>query len=503
MHFHRQASRVALAAAALIVLGGCSSKDESGGGTGPGGAPGRGGASGGSGNAAGGATAGGTSQTGGAGGVPAVGFGGGPVVGIGGLVGAGGARSCAGDITRAKLVPLDMYLMLDSSESMLGSTTLFSDKWTDVGDALVSFLRDPGSAGIGVGLQYFPQRLASIPDICTSDPQCGEGAPCNTKMCLNVALAISAIYPCDDVADCNFDTPDPPACVTLGDCSTDPDYYCVMELAEETCIGGACTPTGFCERTSSCDVSTYGMPEVPIAELPGVEPAIVASLQAKTPLGKTPTAPALGGAIRHARQWADAHPERTVVALLATDGLPTECFADADATSEEAVAEVASIASRGRIDGVRTFVIGVFAPEDLDLGARENLNSVALAGGTEQAFIVDASQDVSQQFRDALNEIRGARLSCEFQIPEAEPGREVDLGKVNVDFTVGTSVTRVPQVTNQAACDTTRGGWYYDVNPSAGDPSRIIVCPTSCQAFQSAENASVQIELGCQTEVIE
>jgi len=440
----------------------------------------------------------------GGGGVPVTPGGGAPVVGIGGMLGSGGVAPCAGETTKAELVPLDIYVMLDSSESMLSTTTLFgSDKWTEVGDALITFLNDGQSAGIGVGLQYFPIRLPTVPDLCSSDSACGEGGPCNSKICFNVATAVGALWPCESVNDCLFDTIDPPECITLGDCSSDPDAFCFLEYPEE-CVGGTCSLSGFCTRTASCDVATYGTPEVAIAELPGAAPALIASLEAKMPAGKTPTAPALSGAIEHVKSWKASHPDHTVVALLATDGLPTECFASASDTDEQAVAEVAQIAADGRADGVQTFVIGVFTQEEeVELGARRNLNAVAMSGGTEQAFIVDAGQDVSGQFLGALNEIRGSRLSCEFKIPESDGTREVDLTKVNVEFTTGTTTTRVPRVNGAGACDASRGGWYYDVEPSSGEPSRIIVCPTTCQVFQAAQNAAVQIELGCASEIIE
>lgn len=447
------------------------------------------------GGGAAGSSSGGTPMT--------VGVGGGSVVGLGGSIGAGGApAACAVDTVTAKLVPLDLYLMLDSSESMLGRTSGGSDKWTEIGEALVSFLRDPGSAGLGVGLQYFPIRLPDVPDACSDDAQCGQGGPCQMKVCLNVALAVNSLYPCSSEADCDFDLPDPPACITLGDCSTDPDSYCITELAAETC-DGSCTQTGFCSRLSSCDVPTYAAPEVAIAELPGVEPAIVRSLQARLPTGKTPTAPALDGAIEHAKTWQASHPDRQVVVLLATDGLPTECLADDDASVAEAIAEVAAIAERGLSDGVRTFVIGVFAQEDLDIGARENLSTVAVAGGTDEAFIVNASGDVTTQFLAALSEIRGQQLSCELQVPTSEPGREVDFDRVNVDFTSAGTTTRIPRVIDAAGCDAVLGGWYYDVAPSAGTPRRITVCPTSCSLFQRSGDAAVSIELGCASETIE
>ena len=490
--------RALMTALVLAGLSACSSSEGDSGGGGGGKPPGGSGATSVAGKTANG---GGTNQA--SGGAPATAQGGMPLVGIGGTTGAGGSgKGCAEDITTAKLVPLDIYLMLDSSGSMLNAT-LLSDKWTEVAEALIAFLRAPESAGIGIGLQYFPLRLPGVPDSCSTDAACGEGGPCQTKVCLN--LAEVGLLPCDVDADCDVDGFDPGLCLEIGDCSTDPLSYCLTEFPEDTCAGGGtCSRTGFCTRLATCDAATYAMPEVPIAELPAAEPALVASLQAKQPEGKTPTAPALSGAIEHAKSWKAAHPDRTVIALLATDGLPTECFATPADTSEAAVAEVAAIASQGRTAGVQTFVIGVFTlAEDLQLGARANLDRVAMAGGTEQAFLVDAGQDLGGQFLDALNEIRGSRLSCEFQIPEANGARAVDLNKVNVDFSDGVTTTRVPRVNGAGACDPVRGGWYYDLDPSLGEPSRIVICSTSCQAFQAAQDGSVQIELGCASEIIE
>src|SRR5690606_6021706 len=72
--------------------------------------------------------------TGGVGGMPSPGSSGGtgPIVNIGGGPGTSG-ESCTGETTTAKLVPLDLYLMLDSSGSMLETTedgAGSADKWT-------------------------------------------------------------------------------------------------------------------------------------------------------------------------------------------------------------------------------------------------------------------------------------------------------------------------------------------------------------------------------------
>jgi len=492
---------IAVIAGGLLGLWACSSEEGgssvappagTGGSSSPAGASGSGNASGGPGPSQGGAPAGvGGSVV---------------VVGISGATGtAGNAATCAGEITKAELVPLDIFVMLDSSESMLESTGFGTTKWEDVATAMVSFFRDPGSAGLGVGLSYFPIPL-DIEDRCTSDAQCGEGAPCVRKICLNILIDFEIPYACGTDDDCDVGTDLTPFCSQIGECSNlqPPENVCYVELAEDTCPGGTCAESGICTRYVSCDATKYAAPAVPIAELPGNEPTLFASLQQRVPIGRTPTAPALKGAVDQARSWAASHPGHSVVTLLATDGFPTECFADTVMSDADVIEEVAAAARAGVTDGIRSFVIGVFTADDIQAGARMNMDTVARAGGTTQSFIIDSGGNVAMDFLSALNQIRGTSLSCEFQVPEADgSGRDVDYDKVNVELTADGATTRIPRVQNVAACDAVRGGWYYDVSPGMAEPTRIITCPASCATFSSAQNVSVQIELGCQSEIIE
>ena len=52
-------------------------------------------------------------------------------------------------------------------------------------------------------------------------------------------------------------------------------------------------------------------------------------------------------------------------------------------------------------------------------------------------------------------------------------------------------------------CDPARGGWYYDVDPAAGTPTRVIACQATCQRFKADPNATVDIRYGCRTRVID
>jgi hypothetical protein len=109
--------------------------------------------------------------------------------------------------------------------------------------------------------------------------------------------------------------------------------------------------------------------------------------------------------------------------------------------------------------------------------------------------------NVEQELLSALATIRGAQLACEFQIPEPEAGKTLDYSQVNVEFTDAGDSETLFYWPDPDDCDETRGGWYYDVAPGAGTPSKIVACPASCARFQNAANGSVSIALGCATVV--
>jgi hypothetical protein len=432
------------------------------------------------------------------------GSGGGPS--LGNLGGSGPEETCAGDLIEAKSVPLDMYVMLDSSGSMLDVTEGDASitKWQAVSAALTDFVSDPESAGIGIGLQRFPLTNPAAPAQCTSDADCGaEFGPCFIKACW--PPSDGGLVPCNTPLDCESFS-----CVTFGVCENDDDYVC-------STVGEACgvdagvdlgdcvaAPPSQCLMTADCRPSSYATPAAPIAELPGARDAVLAVITAAEPEGATPSGPALAGAIEQASTWAGAHPDRQVVAVLATDGLPTLEASGSSCTpivAQSQVDAVAQLAANGRAatPSISTFVIGVMGPNDI--GGPETLSAIAQAGGTADAFIVDTQGDVAAQFRDALNQIRGTRLACELAVPEAEAGKRVDFNQVNVTFDNGSGASTVFYVEEAAGCDPVTGGWYYDKLPSAGDPERIVVCPTTCEQFGQVDIGSVQIKLGCATRV--
>jgi hypothetical protein len=408
---------------------------------------------------------------------------------------AGSPSSCIGESLPAKQVPLDIFAMLDASDSMSTVTGSRITKWSAVTEALGSFSRDPVSAGIGLGVGYFPIALDDVPDTCTDDDACGGGGPCIQKICLNVVVELGIMRACTVDSDCVMGTQAVPTCMTIGDCSTNPGAICFIEST--ALCDGDCIASGICSRSVSCDAGDYEAPAEPISELPEAGPALTASLQQQLAAGTTPTVPALSGAVAHARAWAESHPDRDVITLLVMGGLPNECFDDPLTTKGEALEQLLGAASDGEREGMRTFVIGLFSAAEIAAGARADLDSVAEAGGTEQSFTIDTAGNVTSDLASALDQIRGAKWGCEFQVPEAAAD---DYDKLNLDFSFVSATRRVPRVESESACDPTSGGWHYDVEPGADEPTRVVVCPASCETVKGNPTATVQFELGCDSQ---
>jgi len=233
-----------------------------------------------------------------------------------------------------------------------------------------------------------------------------------------------------------------------------------------------------------CSSTGYMEPAVDFGLLPGHATALIAAIDAEKPDGRsTPVHPALGGAIRKAMALAKAAEEEkrpaSAAVLLVTDGEP-------EGNCEDDYAVIADQAKQGLARGVRTFVVGL-PGVTLDFA-----NRIAEAGGTEKAIVVD-SNDVEGEFRKALAEVRGQALPCEFTLPDKVADRSVAIDRVNVVYTKSSGGEKeiVPQA---PGCDT--DGWEYD-DPQ--NPTKIVLCPSTCATLKADWNARLDIELGCQT----
>jgi hypothetical protein len=391
-----------------------------------------------------------------------------------------------------------MYIMLDRSASMLDEDASGLTRWDAIRQALIAFIDDPASSGLGVGLQYFPLGVAGVPDSCTTDADCGAaGGACTAKVCRPAAPG-GSLSGCFSDADCPVASP---GCVAFGVCSGDATLVC-FDVRPGGCLDdGDCVPyEGECTKGTSCIADDYARAAVPIATLPDNAVALLHSLNAESPKGATPTPVALAGALTLASAQARQQIDRRVIVVLATDGLPTQCFPSTIQSASQAISYTAQVARRSLLahPSILTYVIGVLAPDDP--GSAANLKILAVAGGTKQAIIVDQQQDVSQQFLEALAKIRSGSLACEYKLPAAPANQTLDFNLINVEFTADDTTRDLLYVGSEDACGKTALGWYYDVDPSSGEsPTKITVCTKTCDTLRAASEATLQIRLGCAT----
>ena len=289
-----------------------------------------------------------------------------PDAGADGGGGAGGNNggSCAEEAHRAERAPLDLMLLVDTSESMLDQSGNQS-KWSMAHEALGAFVRDPGSMGLGVGLTFFP--APATPRACTSDMDCGlnstGGLLCAPRgACVGATGDPRGAMACDNLPFLET-CPMGLRCAGLGRCSMS-GGDCVAQGAP--CPGGAgdvCGPGDKVCRGGSllggpnCDVAAYARPRVPVTALPGGASMLAAALDGVRPAGLTPMGPAVSGALQNLRAHLATNAGRRAALVVATDGLPMGCAAD----SVDAVATALQM-GRAATPAISTYVIGVVGP---------------------------------------------------------------------------------------------------------------------------------------------
>jgi hypothetical protein len=455
---------------------------------------------------------GGGGSPGGAGGRPGVpGFDPGPApVAVDAAAPPGAGETCAEEIQKAEQVPVDLLLTVDASGSMASTPTgAAASKYTLVRQALLGFVRDPASAGLGLGVQFFPQP--------------GSGSLCQTNADCGYPVLAPSIPPCQPVRACagaalplrlcgSRGCPGGEPCVPLGRCSvsladcTNLGEPCAGGVANDRCVGVGSACQEHSGEGGYCTPLAYEQLPVPIAALPAPGADLVArQFELRGPSGAgTPMRPAVEGALNHLTKHLQARPGRKGVMVLATDGVPSGCGGvpgSSNATNSiPAVAGVLAAARTGPA-AISTWVVGIATP---DVGEeRMALQMLATAGGTGEPIVIGPMDNLGQRFLDALTQIRGQSLPCEFTIPAPRTGSAIDYGKVNVTWKGASGSEDVLYAGSAAGCDPQRGGWYYDLTFASGMPTRILACPATCQRFKADASATVEIRFGCRTRVID
>jgi hypothetical protein len=403
--------------------------------------------------------------------------------------------ACVDQTSAAEQRRVALNVMLDSSGSMEEPTGTGATKWQSVQRAIRSFLIETVDSDLSIGLQFFPLLKPGSKFVCTSHEDCGpDGGPCFLSTCTKG----DTITLCRTDADCPGSPSENP-CVDFGLCANSDPVNPIACVLPSTCgdnLGRCQDFERTCTNATQCDVSFYATPAVEIGLVSDRLEDVDQALSRQPPQGLTPTVPALQGAIEHARDWSSAHPDQTVVTVLATDGLPTDCGTPVEGAPPaiDQVLQVAREAQAGALP-IKTFVIGVFQPGDA--ASINNVNAIAQAGGTTQAVTIDTSGEVEAEFLDALREIRSGTLACQFQIPASE--QQLDYFGVNLQFDNGSERQQLGFVQTEADCAGTANSWHYDVDPTVSKPNAIQVCPDVCDQFEAAPNGSITLQLGCQT----
>ena len=112
----------------------------------------------------------------------------------------------------------------------------------------------------------------------------------------------------------------------------------------------------------------------------------------------------------------------------------------------------------------------------------------------------NTNQNVQQQFQQALDDIRGQALGCEYAIPQPTMG-DRDYNTVNVEYSPGNGgdPITVPKVNSPAECPADGFAWYYDDN---NNPNRILLCAGACGTVSADDMGTIDIVLGCATIIL-
>jgi len=243
----------------------------------------------------------------------------------------------------------------------------------------------------------------------------------------------------------------------------------------------------FADQQNTCDPNAYNPPHVALGALSAYASTLISAMAAQTASGwNTPMYGALYGSYQWATVYQDANPDRVVIVVFASDGEPNSC--PGNQNDPGTIAGIAQ--SAFNYNGLRTFVIAIQGSNV------SQLNQIASAGGTGQAY--DVTSDTTL-FKQKMEEIRAQVLGCEYLIPDPGQGNEFDPTKVNVNYTPGGTSTpqAIPQADNEADCGNAPG-WYYDDN---ANPTKIYLCPATCDQVEADATAKVDFIFGCPTQV--
>lgn len=248
-------------------------------------------------------------------------------------------------------------------------------------------------------------------------------------------------------------------------------------------VAGQRFPIGGLNET--CEPSDYAAPAVPWAILP--DGALAGWIDGLSAEGYTPSVPALQGAVDACKARMGAEPGRKCAVVFVSDGEPEGNCPPASISAEGPLGDIAADAYANDIP---VFAVSFYGISSV---GQKILITIAQEGGTQVPFAIKEGS-VEDDFVEALAEARGTALGCEYVMPTTDEGT-VNPNLVRVAYTPGgaTEDQTIPRKTTEGECGGS-GGWFYDDNDA---PTKLVMCPATCDVMRSDSTGKVDILLGC------
>jgi hypothetical protein len=143
-----------------------------------------------------------------------------------------------------------------------------------------------------------------------------------------------------------------------------------------------------------------------------------------------------------------------------------------------------------------------YADDSEPAASGETYSELVRRTGGVRAQICDGSAAWSPFFDAIATAVEThTPVACNFAIPAAPAGMELDPGAVNVTIQLpGSAPVKLGKVAPDA-CGT-EGGWHYDDEQA---PREVVLCPESCELARQGTGAAdggVDVEFGCATIVL-
>jgi len=189
------------------------------------------------------------------------------------------------------------------------------------------------------------------------------------------------------------------------------------------------------------------------------------------------------------------------------------------------IATLLAEANANAVTPIESFVIGVPGADTYDASAcsyppyhmRLALSAIAYAGSPahvpadcDGTTFTESGGDPSvschfdmttggfntQAIADTISYVRGETMGCLYDLPEPPPGSDIDLTRVNVEYTADGNTVQLAKRSDSTDPCTTNGCWDYTLD------TRVELIGKACTEVKQASTAEVHIVTGCTTIIL-